>query len=455
MGTQSRLFGTDGIRGCANAEPLTPELALAFGRAVAAKFGQRGKRILIGRDTRISGPMIESAVAAGIAAMGIDVGLLGILPTPAIAYLTRQMGESAGIVISASHNPYEDNGLKIFNAKGLKCDDALELELEKLILGDELRGKGVTGGKIGRVEALVHPVARYTGLMLGRYTLGEPGRVDLRGVKIVVDAGNGAAFETTPRVLRGLGAEVIPLNVQPNGVNINAGCGSTHPEATQKAVRETGAQIGLAHDGDADRLICCDERGELLDGDEMLAVLGLSLLKRGKLAKNTLVATVMSNLGLDEAFAAAGGKVLRAGVGDRYVLEVMLKEDLNLGGEQSGHVILKDINSTGDGLATALELLRIMTETGEPLSKLRLGMRKYPQLLVNLKVREKIPLEQLPEVTDAVKQVEKELGEKGRVLLRYSGTEPKIRLLVETREESQLQPTSDRILGPIKKALVD
>jgi len=290
--------------------------------------------------------------------------------------------------------------------------------------------------------------------MLGRYTLGSPGRVDLRGVKIVVDAGNGAAFETTPRVLRGLGAEVIALNVQPNGVNINAGCGSTHPEAMQKAVRENSAHLGLAHDGDADRLICCDEKGDLLDGDEMLAVIGLSMLKRGKLAKNTLVATVMSNLGLDECFSAAGGKVVRAGVGDRYVLEMMLRDDLNVGGEQSGHVILKDINSTGDGLVTALELLRIMQDNGELLSKLRQGMRKYPQLLVNLKVREKIPLEQLPEVTDAVKQVEKDLGDKGRVLLRYSGTEPKIRLLVETREESQLQPTADRILAPIKKALM-
>ncbi len=455
MGGQSRLFGTDGIRGCANVEPLTPELAVAFGRAVAVKFGQPGKRILIGRDTRISGPMLESAVAAGIAAMGVDVGLLGVLPTPAIAYLTRQFGDSAGIVISASHNPYEDNGLKIFNAQGLKCDDALEIELEKLILGEELRSKGVTGNKIGRVEAIAHTVSRYTGLILGKYTIGAHARVDLHGVKVVVDAGNGAAYETTPRVLRGLGADVVALNVQPNGVNINADCGSTHPESMQKAVRESGAQIGLAHDGDADRLICCDEKGELLDGDEMLAVIGLSMLKRGKLAKNTLVATVMSNLGLDECFAAAGGKVLRAGVGDRYVLEMMLKDGLNVGGEQSGHVILKDFNSTGDGLVTALELLRIMKESGEPLSKLRAGMRKYPQLLVNLKVREKIPLEKLPEVTDAVQQVEKELGTTGRVLLRYSGTEPKIRLLVETREESQLQPTADRILAPIKKALVD
>ena len=451
MSAQSRLFGTDGIRGVANVEPLTPELAVAFGRAVAAKFGQEGKPVVIGRDTRISGPMLESAVAAGVAAMGVNVVLLGVVPTPAVAFLTRHLGGCAGIVISASHNPYEDNGLKIFDGRGLKCDDALELEMERLILGDELRGTGVTGAKVGRIETWPDGATRYAELAVKAYGTG----LDLSGIRVVVDAGNGAAHFTTPQVLRALGAEVIALNVEPDGVNINAGCGSTHPDLIQKTVRDSGAQIGLAHDGDADRLICCDEKGELLDGDEMLAVIGLSLLKRGKLAKKTLVATVMSNLGLDECFAAAGGKVLRAGVGDRYVLELMLAHDLNVGGEQSGHVILMDYNSTGDGLVTALELLRIMKATGEPLSQLRLGMRKYPQLLVNLRVREKIPLEQLPEVTAVVKEVEQELGASGRVLLRYSGTEPKIRLLVETREQAMLQLVADRILAPIKKALVD
>jgi phosphoglucosamine mutase len=451
MSAQSRLFGTDGIRGVANVEPLTPELAVAFGRAVAAKFGQEGKPVVIGRDTRISGSMLESAVAAGVAAMGANVVLLGVVPTPAVAFLTRHLGGCAGIVISASHNPYEDNGLKIFDGRGLKCDDALELEMERLILGDELRGTDVTGAKVGRIEMWPDGAARYAELAVKAYGTG----LDLSGFRVVVDAGNGAAHFTTPQVLRALGAEVIALNVEPDGVNINAGCGSTHPELIQKAVRDSGAQIGLAHDGDADRLICCDEKGELLDGDEMLAVIGLSLLKRGKLAKKTLVATVMSNLGLDECFAAAGGKVLRAGVGDRYVLELMLAHDLNVGGEQSGHVILKDHNTTGDGLVTALELLRIMKATGEPLSQLRLGMRKYPQLLVNLRVREKIPLEQLPEVTAVVKEIEQELGASGRILLRYSGTEPKIRLLVETREQAMLQLVADRILVAVRKALVD
>lgn len=449
MGIQSRLFGTDGIRGRANEEPLTPELAVAFGRAVAAKFGQPGQPVVIGRDTRLSGPMLEQAVAAGVAAMGVDVLLVGVVPTPAIAFLTRHLRGCAGVVISASHNPFEDNGLKIFKSDGLKCDDALELEIEALILGNALIKKGASGTKIGRIEIWPDSAARYAELALKAYGQG----LDLHGLRIVVDAGHGAAYETTPRVLRALGAEVLALNVEPNGININAGCGSTHPELIQKATKDFGAVIGLSHDGDADRLICCDETGSLLDGDEMLAVIGLHLLKQGRLARNTLVATTMSNMGLDECFAAAGGKILRAGVGDRYVLELMLAHDLNLGGEQSGHMILRDYNTTGDGLVAALELLRIMKAAGAPLSQLRRGMRKYPQLLVNVKVRERIPLDQLPEVTDTVKTIEKELGPNGRVLLRYSGTEPKIRLLVETRDEALLQPTVDRMLVPIKKHL--
>jgi phosphoglucosamine mutase len=449
MGATSRLFGTDGIRGRANEEPLTPELALAFGRAIALKFGGAGWPVVIGRDTRISGPMLEQAVAAGIAAMGTDVILLGVVPTPAVAFLTRHLQGAAGIVISASHNPFEDNGLKIFQADGMKCSDELELELEGLILGDAQARQSRCGTKLGRVEIWENAAARYAELASAAYGKG----LDLRGVRIVVDAGNGAASETTPLVLRALGAEVLALNVAPNGVNINAGCGSTHPEAMQQAARDFGAAIGLAHDGDADRLICCDETGSLLDGDEMLAVIGLDLLARDQLAKQTLVATVMSNLGLDECFAKAGGKVLRANVGDRHVLEMMVRDELNVGGEQSGHVILLDHNTTGDGLVTALELLRIMQRRGEPLSVLRRGLTKYPQLLVNVKVRERVPLEQLPEITCEIAAVEKELGAEGRVLLRYSGTEPKIRLLVETREAARLQPTADRILAVVRKNL--
>jgi phosphoglucosamine mutase len=441
------LFGTDGIRGRANEGPLTPEAAVAFGRAVAVKFGVPKRPIVIGRDTRLSGPMLESAVAAGIAAMGVDVKLLGVVPTPAIAFLARHLSASAGVVISASHNPHEDNGLKLFNAAGLKCDDALEAELESLILGEPLRPP--PDAHVGRILPWSDAAARYAKLAVEAY--GK--NLDLHGVTVVIDAGNGAAYETSPLVLRALGAEVHPLHCDPDGVNINADCGSTHPEAMVEATREFGAALGLAHDGDADRLIVSDETGSLLDGDEMLAVIGLDLLRQGKLNKNTLVATVMSNLGLDECFAAAGGKILRAGVGDRYVLEQMLAHDLNVGGEQSGHVILRDHNTTGDGLVTALELLRIMKRTGQPLSELRRGLRKYPQQLVNVKVRERIPLSEIPEITDEVRAVEKELGSQGRVLLRYSGTEPKIRLLVETRDEAMLQPVVERLLAPIRKHL--
>jgi phosphoglucosamine mutase len=444
-----KLFGTDGIRGRANEEPLTPEFAVAFGRAVAAQFGQPGRPLVIGRDTRLSGPMLEQAVAAGAAAAGTEVLLLGVVPTPAVAFLTRHLQACAGVVISASHNPYEDNGLKIFQADGFKCSDAVELELEALILDPARRDAPPAPDKIGRIETWTDGAARYADLAVKAY---GPG-LDLRGFRVVVDAGNGAAYRTTPLVLRALGAEVETLHVTPDGTNINAGCGSTHPELIQQATRDFGAHIGLAHDGDADRLICCDETGSLLDGDEMLAVIALDFLRRGVLAKQTLVATVMSNLGLDECLAAAGGKVLRAAVGDRYVLERMLAHELNLGGEQSGHVILRDHNTTGDGLVTALELLRIMRATGKPLGELRRGLQKYPQLLVNLKVRERVPLEQLPEVMAAVRAAEAKLGAAGRVLLRYSGTEPKIRLLVETRDPAQLQPTADAILASLNSIL--
>jgi phosphoglucosamine mutase len=413
----ARLFGTDGIRGRANEGPLTPGGASAFGRAIAVKFGAPGRAIAIGRDTRESGPMLEQAVAQGIAEMGVNVALLGVLPTPAIAVMSRELKACAAVVISASHNPWEDNGLKLFNEHGFKCDDALELELEGLILGEKPRAAKTPG----KIESLPDAAVRYVDLAVATY--GK--NLDLRGVKVVVDCGHGAAYETTPLVLRALGAEVIALNVTPTGTNINDGCGSTHPEAMAAETVEAKANIGLAHDGDADRLIVCDETGSLLDGDEMLAVIGLDLLREGKLAKKTLVATVMSNLGLDECFAAAGGTILRSGVGDRYVLEQML----------------------------ALELLRIMKRTGKPLSELRQGLRKYPQQLVNVKVRERIPLEQIPEISNEVRAVEKELGTQGRVLLRYSGTEPKIRLLVETRDEAMLQPVIDRLLRPIKKHL--
>jgi phosphoglucosamine mutase len=448
MASTSRLFGTDGIRGRANEGPLTPEGAVAFGRAVAAKFGVAGGPLVIGRDTRLSGPMLEEAVAAGAAVMGLDVLLLGVIPTPAVAFLTRHLQGCAGVVISASHNSYEDNGLKIFRGDGYKCDDALEIEIEALIRDPSLC-RPASGSKIGKVESWPNADARYAEIMVAEYRRS----LDLSHLRMVVDAANGAAYKTTPEVLRALGAKVTLLHAEPNGTNINAECGSTHPESMQEATRKQGAQIGVAHDGDADRLLVCDETGSLLDGDEMLAVIALNYLERDRLAGRTLVATVMSNLGLDDCVAAAGGKVLRCAVGDRYVLEAMLEHGLNVGGEQSGHVILRDYNTTGDGLVTALEILRIMRETGKPLSELRRDLNKYPQKLVNLRVQERIPLDDLPKVKSTLSAIEAELGSSGRVLLRYSGTEAKLRLLVETRDPALLPPTVDRIVASLRENL--
>ena len=445
MASISRLFGTDGIRGRADEGLLTSEGAFAFGRAVAAKFGPAGGPLVIGRDTRRSGPMLEEGVAAGAAAMGVDVLLLGVIPTPAVAFLTRHLHGCAGVVISASHNSYEDNGLKIFRGDGYKCDDALEIEIEALIRDESLCGPLAAGAKNGKIESWPQADVRYAEIIVAEYR----SALDLSNVSVVVDAANGAACKTTPDVLRGLGAKVTLLHAEPNGININADCGSTHPENMLAAVKKSGAQIGLAHDGDADRLLVCDETGSLLDGDEMLAIIALHYLARGRLAGRTLVATVMSNLGLDDCVAAVGGKVLRCAVGDRYVLEAMLEHNLNVGGEQSGHVILRDYNTTGDGLVTALEILRIMRDTGLPLSQLRLGLKKYPQKLVNLRVEERIPLEDLPTVQSTLDIIEKELGASGRVLLRYSGTEPKLRLLVETQDSALLQPTVDRIIASL------
>lgn len=445
------LFGTDGIRGEANRPPMTSQLALRLGRAVAYYFKAHrgGAPVLIGRDTRQSGPMLEHAVAAGVASMGGDVLLAGVLPTPAIALLTRSTPALASVVISASHNSYEDNGLKIFQGNARKCSDAIEMELTHLIRSDVLDGQEPVGADVGQVICLENAPRRYAELVLERFA----SDLDLTGMKIAVDAANGAAYRTTPHVLESLGATIALINSQPDGCNINRKCGSTYPEVIARHVLDSGAHVGLAHDGDADRVVFADETGEVLDGDEVLAILGLDMLKRGTLTNGTLVATVMSNLGLDECITAAGGRVVRSAVGDRYVFEQMLMHDLNLGGEQSGHVILRDYNDSGDGLLTALQLLRVMRSSGKRLSELRRCMRKYPQLLINLPVTEKRPIESMPEVVSALRLVESELGKSGRAFLRYSGTEKKIRLLLEAREESKLQPLADRVLQPIRELI--
>jgi len=449
-----RIFGTDGVRGVANIEPVTAETALKLGRAAAHVFSQRSSgnhrtTIVIGKDTRLSGYMLENALAAGIMSLGADVLLIGPLPTPGVAYITRSLRADAGIVLSASHNPYEDNGIKFFRHDGYKLDDEIESRIEHLVFSGEIDSIRPTAGNIGKAKRIDDALGRYVEFAKASF----PRRLTLEGMKIAVDVGNGAAYKSTPCILRELGAEVIVRNNEPDGRNINANCGSTHPEEIQRIVKKTGAHVGITHDGDADRALLCDEKGEIVDGDEIMAIGAIDFLKRGKLAGNTLVATVMSNFGLDESLAQHGGKVIRAKVGDRYVLEEMLKHDLNVGGEQSGHMIFRDFATTGDGIISALQILRVIAESGKPLSELRQCLRKYPQAQRNLRVKEKPTLDSLPAIQKLMQTAESELNGAGRVLLRYSGTEPKIRLLIEGRDENHINGHADRIAEALQAAI--
>jgi phosphoglucosamine mutase len=454
---QRKLFGTDGVRGVANIEPVTAETALKLGRAAAHVFSQisarggRGgrTRIVIGKDTRLSGYMLENALAAGVMSLGADVLLIGPLPTPGVAYITRSLRADAGIVLSASHNPYEDNGIKFFRHDGYKLDDEIEQRIENLVFSGEIEAIRPTAGKVGRATRIDDALGRYIEFAKGSFPRG----MVLENMRIAVDVANGAAYKSTPCILRELGAEVIVAHDTPNGRNINRDCGSMHPEQIQRIVRETGAQIGISHDGDADRVQLCDERGEMVDGDEIMAIAALDFIRRGRLAENTLVATVMSNFGLDETLQKNEGKVLRTKVGDRYVIEAMMKNELNVGGEQSGHMIFRDYSTTGDGIVSALQILRIMVETGKPLSELKQCLVKYPQAQRNVKVREKRPLEELPAVQRLVSEAERELCGAGRVLLRYSGTEPKIRLLIEGRDAATINARADTIAEVIREAI--
>jgi phosphoglucosamine mutase len=449
-----RIFGTDGVRGTANIEPVTAETALKLGRAAAHVFAElstaRHKQgrttVVIGKDTRLSGYMLENALAAGVMSLGADVLLIGPLPTPGVAYITRSLRADAGIVLSASHNPYEDNGIKFFRHDGYKLDDEVEKRIEHLVFSGEIDAIRPTAGKIGQAKRIDDALGRY--VEFAKASL--PRGFSLEGMRVAVDAGNGAAYKSTPCILRELGAEVIVAHNTPNGRNINRECGSTYPEEIQRIMRETRADVGISHDGDADRVILCDERSEIVDGDEVMAIAALDFLRRDCLAQRTLVATVMSNFGLDETLAAQQGRVLRTKVGDRYVIEAMMKEDLNVGGEQSGHMIFRDFTTTGDGAISALQILRVMHETQKPLSELKRCLTKYPQAQRNLRVREKKPLEQLPAVTKLIAETEKELSGAGRVLLRYSGTEPKIRLLIEGRDGDTINAQADRIAALIQ-----
>ena len=436
----SRLFGTDGVRGLVN-EFLTPELAYHLGRAAASYFGQSIDRpvFLIGRDTRISGGMLESALASGICAVGGDVIVLGEAPTPAIAYLVRQKECTAGVVISASHNPYPDNGIKFFDGNGFKLPDAVEDEIEELCKSsaDDCLPRP-TKGDIGTIQYHQEWVREYVDFVVST-------SASLEGLKVVYDGAHGAASYVGPTILRQLGAEVIAINVEPNGTNINDNAGSTHLEGLQAAVLREGAHVGIANDGDADRCLMVDEKGQVLDGDQIMLLCGLHLQEQGKLKDNMIVGTVMSNIGFHKAAEELGMKTCSTAVGDRYVLEKMLAEGYSIGGEQSGHVIFLDYNSTGDGLLTAVQTLSIMKEKGKSLSELAGLMTKYPQLLLNVRVLTKAGWETNTAIQDAIREAEEELGSNGRILVRPSGTEPLIRVMAEGPDQEQLDELCHRI----------
>ena len=424
------LFGTDGIRGIANVYPMTSEVSLQLGRALAHVFKSSNKskhKILIGKDTRLSGYMIETAMSAGICSMGVDVMLVGPMPTPAIAFLTHSMRADAGIVISASHNPFQDNGIKIFAGNGFKLPDSQEEHLEELILSNELDHLRPTANEIGKAFRVDDATGRYIVYLKNIF----PNKFTLDGIKIVVDCAHGATYKVAPAVFEELGAEVIKIGVTPNGKNINDRCGSLYPEQLSKAVIKNGAHLGVALDGDGDRAIFADEIGEIVDGDHIMAICANDLKEQGNLNANTLVATVMSNIGLEIAAERLGIFVKRTQVGDRYVVETMRTHNYNFGGEQSGHLIFLDHSSTGDGIIAALNLLSIMIRKERKLSELKQIMESLPQKMINISVKEKKPIESIPELKNFIDKVEKELDKEGRVLIRYSGTENKMRIMVE------------------------
>jgi len=447
-----QFFGTDGIRGKANVEPLTPGTVLRLGQAAALTLLKASEAdhpvCIIGRDTRRSGEMLEAAFAAGLASVGVEVKLAGVIPTPGIAHLTRTTGAQIGVVISASHNPFHDNGIKFFGADGYKLADAQELEIEQRLLDpDGVKPSDLaTPEKIGAIMPLEKARDRYVEAVLS--SVPENSAL-LTGLKVVLDCANGASYETSPQILRLLGAEVIVEHASPDGVNINADCGATHEEVIGALVKQHGASVGVSHDGDADRLILCDENGDPLDGDDILAVAATYLAKIGKLTRNSLVATIMSNYGLNDTLKALGGEVIRAKVGDRYVIEAMRQQGLNLGGEQSGHLIFHDHGTTGDGIVAAVQVLQIMAAEGKPLSELRKCLTKFPQAKRNLAVSSKPPVEELTEAARLIAETEHTLGDAGRVLLRYSGTEPKIRLLIEGRDLDFIESAADQIAAAI------
>ncbi len=449
--SRQRLFGTDGVRGTANVYPMTAEVALALGQAVAHVFRKSGglHRILIGKDTRLSGYMFEDALAAGICSMGVNVIQVGPMPTPAMAFLTADMRCDAGVMISASHNAYQDNGIKFFAHDGFKLPDALEDQIEALIGSGELEDLRASPEEIGRARRIDDAEGRYVVFLKKTFPLD----LSLEGLRVVLDCANGAAYKVGPTVLEELGAEVIALGVEPNGVNINLDCGSLHPEKLAAKVREVRADVGIAVDGDADRVLFVSEKGEVIDGDSVLALCARDLVERQELRGGAVVATVMSNLGLERALAELDVELIRTQVGDRYVVEEMRRGGYALGGEQSGHIIFLDHNTTGDGLLTGLQVLAIMKRKGRPLSELADCMERFPQVLVNVAVSEKRPIEDLADFQKKLSSVEQELGNRGRVLIRYSGTEAKARVMVEGEDERRVNELANELADDLVKAL--
>lgn len=449
--SQPRLFGTDGVRGVANIFPMTAEMSMQLGRALAyiIRNGPHRHRVIIGKDTRLSGYMIEHALAAGIMSMGVDVALVGPLPTPAIANLTRSMRADAGAVISASHNPYEDNGIKFFWRDGFKLPDETENKIESLIFEKALESLRPTAEKVGGAVRLEDAQGRYIVFLKNTF----PRELTLEGLTLVVDCANGAAYRVAPQVLEELGARVITLGVDPDGKNINHESGAMHPESLQKAVVKFKANLGIALDGDADRLIVVDEKGKVVDGDAIMAICTGELVQRKALKKKTLVTTVMSNVGLERAVQKWGVKVVRTRVGDRYVVEAMRQHGYSLGGEQSGHLVFMEHATTGDGTLAALQVLAVLCRAGKPMSELTKIFEPVPQTLLNLTVREKRELSNLPEVQKVIGAVEKKLGKNGRVLVRYSGTESKVRVLVEGPDAKKIRQYAEEIGASLTIAL--
>jgi len=448
---ERRLFGTDGIRGTANQPPMTPELALSLGRAVTFVAG-RGKshvpRILIGKDTRISCYMLEQAMAAGVCSMGGDVILCGPIPTPAVAHLTGSMRVDAGVVISASHNRYSDNGIKIFATDGFKLADAVEAEIERLMADESLLGPRKTGAKIGRAEKLEDSRGRYVAFVKNTF----PRDLVLDGVRVVVDAAHGAAYRVAPLVFDELGADVTAIGVSPDGVNINEGVGALHPEGACAEVVKRNAHIGIALDGDADRVIVIDEKGRVVDGDAVLAMCAGRMIEERTLSKSTVVATVMSNLGLERALEAKGARLVRTQVGDRYVVEAMREGGFNLGGEQSGHLIFLDHCTTGDGIVAALQVLALALHSGKPISELaRAAMERVPQILENVLLPQRRPLEEMKQLAKEEARIKGALGKDGRILIRWSGTEPKLRIMLEGPDEGRIKGWAKELAEAAKK----